>query len=156
VARDKPAPTAAEEQLQQRDAEQEDTLAQDAADQKSEQRDQLKQARKESLVSSSELGEEPAAQHRSDHVQLYTRTSGNRPDQYSMVNPNEEVAYGHFCTVTAGEHEGLFGVYVDTVSFKENGQPDVVTVRERGGATRNFAVNYDDLAPTESRGNATR
>jgi hypothetical protein len=59
--------------------------------------------------------------------------------------------------VTGGEHEGLFGVYVDNVSFKENGQPDVVTVRRCGESVNSlFAVNYDDLAPAESRGNAPR
>jgi hypothetical protein len=156
VARDKPAPTAAQEQLEQRDQEQTDTLAETASEQQSEQRDQLKQARKETLVSSTDLGEEPAAQHRSDHVQLYTRTSGNRPDQYTIRNPNEDALYGHFVVATGGEHEGLYGTYVDATAFKENGDPEIVTVRERGGGLRNFSVRYDDLAPAESRGNGGR
>ncbi len=153
MARSKPAPTAAEEELQQRDAgAQQDTLADTAAEQKREQRAELKAGNPEAGPAL----QEPAEMHRSDHVQLYTKTSGNRPDQYSVLNPSEEVNYGHFCTVTGGEHEGLYGVYVDTVSFKANGQPDKVTVRESGGSVAQYQVDYDDLAPAQSRGNGAR
>jgi PAB1-binding protein PBP1 len=153
MARSQPAPTAAEEELAQREQGNQDTLAQRAKEEKAQQKQELRAGRRSPTT---DIGDEPAELHRSDHVQLYTKTSGNRPDQYTQRNPAEEVAYGHFCTVTAGEHEGLYGVYVDNVSFKENGQPDVVTVRERGESVNSYAVYYDDLAPAQSRGTAPR
>lgn len=100
---------------------------------------------------------EPSDLHRSDHVQLRTQTSGDRPDQLTVSNPNEEPFYGHFVTVTGGEYEGAFGVYVDNSTFDEKtGKPSTVLVRRRGAENDLVLVNYADIAPAESRGNAPR
>lgn len=108
------------------------------------------------LATTEDQGPEPSDQHRSDHVQLRTQTSGDRPDQLTVSDPRVEPFYGHFVTVTGGPHEGVYGVYVDNRTFKDNGKPDIVLVRERGSSNAILEVAYDDLAPAESRGNAPR
>jgi hypothetical protein len=91
MARSQPAPTAAEEELAQREQGNQDTLAQRAKEEKAQQKQELRAGRRSPTT---DIGDEPAELHRSDHVQLYTKTSGNRPDQYTQRNPAEEVAYG--------------------------------------------------------------
>jgi hypothetical protein len=144
--------TAAEEQLAQRDVQADDSLEQDAKEQRKQQRQELKEGNPEAA----EPRETPAAMHRSDHVQDASERSVDRPDQYTILNPNEQVPYGHFGVVTGGEHQGRFGVFVDTVSAQANGQPDTVTIRTRDANNELLQVSYDDLAPTDSRGNAPR
>jgi hypothetical protein len=94
--------------------------------------------------------------HRSDHVQFNSETSPERPDQYTIRNPETDALYGHFVTVTGGEHEGLYGVYESNVSGTKDGDPLVVNVRQRGADNNLVTVNYADLAPAQSRGNAPR
>jgi hypothetical protein len=97
------------------------------------------------------------------------RTSGNRPDQYTMARdkpaPTAAQARAQARTPSTGTSSWrparrargpLRHTYVDATAFKENGDPEIVTVRERGGGLRNFSVRYDDLAPAESRGNGGR
>jgi hypothetical protein len=159
---DKPAPTAAEEELAQRDVQQQDTLKEDAREQKKQQRQELRASKKAAKV---ERGDTPSAMHRSDHVQNNTASSAERMDQYTISNPNEQVAYGHFATYTGGEvtqagnqvlNSGDFGVYLDNVVGSQDGeQVKQVRFRRREDLAV-FVVDYDDLAPAGSRGNAPR
>lgn len=158
---DKPAPTAAEEELAQRDVQQQDTLKEDAREQKKQQRQELRASKKAAKV---ERGDTPSAMHRSDHVQNNTAASPERPDQYTIRNPHEEVAYGAFCTYTGPEMQsagstletGDYGVLLDTKAGSEDGETvKQVTFRRRADLAT-FPVNYDDLKPSESRGNAPR
>lgn len=108
------------------------------------------------LATTADAGPEPSDQHRSDHVQIRTGSSGDRPDQLSVTDRAQEPFYGHFVTVVAGEHEGAYGVYYDNVTFDANGKPDVILVRTRDADNRQLEVRYADVRPAESRGNAPR
>lgn len=153
MAKSQPAPTAAQEQLDQRSVEGNDNLEAQAKEEK-------RQQRREVLTGSG--GAAPAVKgtpsdmHRSDHVQFNSTTSPERPDQYTVSNPNTDALYGHFVTVTGGEHAGAYGVYVDNVQGAPDGSARVVSVRTRDADNKLITVKYSDLAPAESRGNAPR
>lgn len=162
MAKAQEAPTAAEEELAQRDANPSDTLEQDAKEQKKQQREELRASKKAPTV---KRGDTPSAFHRSDHVQNNTASSAERMDQYTISNPNEQVAYGHFATYTGGEqtqagnqvlNSGDFGVYLDNVAGSEDGETVKQVRFRRREDLAVFVVNYDDLTPAGSRGNAPR
>lgn len=164
MAKAQEAPTAAEDELAQRDVNPQGSLEQDAKEQKQERRQELR-ASKKSVAAKVNRGDTPSAQHRSDHVQNNTRSSAERMDQYTISNPHEQVAYGHFCTYTGGEQTqagnqvletGDYGVYLDNVAGSDDGeQVHQVRFRRREDLAV-FVVNYDDLKPAGSRGNAPR
>jgi hypothetical protein len=161
VAKAQEAPTAAEEELAQRDANPSDTLEQDAKEQKQQRREELRASKKQPTV---KRGNTPSAFHRSDHVQNNTAASSERMDQYTISNPHEQVAYGHFCTYQGGEQQsagsvlntGDFGVYLDNVAGSEDGETVKQVRFRRREDLAVFVVNYDDLTPAGSRGNAPR
>jgi hypothetical protein len=154
MAKAQPAPTAAEEELAQRDVSATDSLEQDAKDQRKQQRAEVRAGAGGVAV---QAGENPSEFHRSDHVQFNSVTSPERPDQYTVSNPNDQPFYGHFVTVTGGEHEGAYGAYFENVVGTGDGAtPLVVKVRTRDANNEVLLVKYDDLAPAESRGNAPR
>lgn len=75
----------------------------------------------------------------------------NRVGNAGVGRPN--VAYGHFCTITKGDHEGTLGVFTDVISRDKDGYPDLVQVRPRRAGNVILTVPYKDLAPAESLGN---
>jgi len=120
-----------------------------------EQRDAQKEAVKEGKkVPTADLSniEDSAAGHWSPHVR------GNFPDNRVGATASDKgnVMYGHFCTVSDGEHEGVYGVFVDIISVDDQGYPELVQVRPRGNPLSLITVKYSDLEPSESRGNGNR
>jgi len=96
--------------------------------------------------------EDANAGHWSPHIR------GQFPDNRVAAGASDKgtVMYGHFCTVTDGDHEGTFGVFVDVLSVDDQGYPELVQVRPRGNPLNVVTVKYSDLEPAESRGNGTR
>lgn len=96
--------------------------------------------------------EESAQQQWSPH------SRGGFPDNRvaAGVSDKGNARYGEFVTVTGGEHEGVFGVFVDIVSQDKEGYPELVLVRPQASNQTLLTVKYSDLAAAKSRGNGAR
>jgi len=80
-----------------------------------------------------------------------------------VVNPNRAVdnfnarsdddAYtGGFVDVVAGEHQGVYGQYVDTVEWGDDGYPTSVLVRPRDADANLLVVDYADVRNSQRAG----
>ena len=154
-----PSPTVSEELLEQREGTNDgtDSLEEAAKEEKATQKAEMAAGKKGVAP---EKTNSLAGENASDHVAAVYPGSGHRPDQLT-VRGNDKVFYGHFCTVVKHkdvdkENEGVYGVYVDTVAFEENGDPKQVLVRTRDADNRLISVPYDAIRPAEGRGNAPR
>lgn len=116
-----------------------------------EREQQLKDAEKHSAAAKAAAknikADHPEQAYKSSHVPGDPGQDGHPgyfPDQYTK----DRVVYGHFCVVTGGDEEGVYGVYIDNVASDDKGTPTQVLVRERNTG-RILTVNYDDLAPAQ-------
>ncbi len=65
---------------------------------------------------------------------------------YLAPRDDNDVIFGHFCRVTEGEHEGLYGVYEDNATLGDDGYPETVLVRTRDDDSRLITVPYSSIA----------
>jgi hypothetical protein len=75
----------------------------------------------------------------------------SRPDSFSRKAGNSAL-YGHFVTVTGGDHKGAYGTYEDTSSVDSEGFPVDITVRRRDDSHELIEVKYDDCEAATAGG----
>ena len=65
---------------------------------------------------------------------------------------DNDVLSGRFCRVINGEHQGRYGVFVQTATVFLDGWPATVTVRTRDDRDEYILVNYADIRPAQPGG----
>ena len=75
-----------------------------------------------------------------------TYTQGIQVDQ-ATARDDSDAYYGHFVSVTGGEHQGAYGTYEANAEVGDDGYPKKIIVRRRDDASNVITVNYSDCEP---------
>lgn len=79
--------------------------------------------------------------------------TGPQPAQLNDTRADDEAVLGHFVEVTAGEHEGRYGVFIEAqaaVDAEDQTKATIAVVRARDNDSDRFSVPIADLVPAEA------